>query len=481
MLTAFMLLTPLLQSPDEQSHIDRVVDTGNAGFQEFDENGYSSDMLESFRILELSQDPDPFSAGNAPLRPQQPLGDLSAANEGSGVNQIANHPPAYYAWMGGLRTTAAGLLPMRFWQFDLEFLLLRILNIILMAPLPWILSRTVLNLGMPIRAAWAASLLPLTIPQLAHIGSSVNNDNLLVMASSLSLMYAAKVLSQGLTTPIALAMSGCAAVAVQSKVFGLMLGPFLAVVCLVSWSRNKREWPNVLLVGGILVLSTWTYIRNLLLYGEIYPTLAPPGAPPDVEPFPVDWSVFLSHWIGQTSSSFWGYFGWLHLPLPGWFTTTLSLLIVGVLLIALVRPAAKYVGIMLIPVGIVLAMYFVSSLDSHMRTGVFPAQQGRYLFPVLGSLAVALASATLGLRPRWTVLGLSGIAGAGFFLSVTTLLEGFWGGAGLSKLDSIAAWSPLGWVAVWTLMAAGVMFAGAIVAHIIASQEGGTERAALGT
>lgn len=472
MLLCFMVVIPLFQSPDEQSHVDRVVDTGVTGFQEFDENTYSADLLAGFELLRFAIQPEPFSAEDAPTRPVPNLVDLSDSEAESGVNQIANHPPAYYALLGAARAGVAGVLPKQIWQFDLEILLLRLFNVLLIAPLPWIFAQTARNLELGERAAAAAAILPLCIPQLAHIGSSVNNDNLLVLSSSVAIMLAGRALVTGLLWRIALPMAVAAGIAVQTKIFGLLFGPFLLIVCLVAVRRRPRQLTAAFVVGLILLASSWTYVRNLVVYREVYPSKPPVGAPPEVDPFAIDWLDFLANLAANTSRSFWGKFGWLWLPLPSLWTTLLSLALVAALAYALIRPPARYVRIMLIPVGIVGGMYLYTSYVGHATTGVFPAQQGRYLFPALGSAAIAVAALALRKHGRLVLPFMASVAVIGLILSMEIIFTAFWAGSGLTKFSSMTAWSPLGQGALVILALGCLAFIGGLALALWLSRSG---------
>jgi small subunit ribosomal protein S36 len=464
-LISFMLAVPIYQAPDEHSHVDRVLDTAVAGFVEYDENQYSADLLASARIMQLRAAPDPRAAEEAPARPQPNLADLSDSAEESGLNQLANHPPAYYSLLGAVSTAITALLPKDVWQHDLYVLLLRLLTMAMIAPLPWIFARTAANLRMRAEVTWVAAAVPLTIPQLAHIGSTVNNDNLLVLATSLSIMVAARVLTDGLSMQRAVAMSAAGALALQTKIFGMLLWPFLGIVCLVVLARWPRQWRGVLVVGAIMTLGSWTYLRNLLVYGDPYPSQGAPGAPPDVPGFVVDWSDFLSMLAYNTSGTFFGRFGWLYIHLPGWWTTALSILAVLAIAITLIRPRLGLdVRIMMLPAIVVCGLYFYTSYVSHARTSLFPAEQGRYLYPALASLAIAVAVAYGWRWPRWILTAMSAIAVAGYVMSMWLVIETFWGGARFERFDSIQAWSPLGSASLILLGLGGALVVGGLIA-----------------
>ena len=63
---------------------------------------------------------------------------------------------------------------------------LRLLSAALLLPLPLLAAAAARRLGAGPPVAIAAALLPLGVPQLAHVGASLNNDVLLVLLGALS-------------------------------------------------------------------------------------------------------------------------------------------------------------------------------------------------------------------------------------------------------------------------------------------------------
>jgi hypothetical protein len=459
-LVLFMLAVPIYQAPDEATHVDRILQTSVAGFPEYDELRYSPEVIASTRLVALSARPDPYRAEDAPARPLPTFAALSAGPaDPDAVNQLAGHPPAYYALMGGARTLLTALLPRAAWQFDRDVLLLRTLNVLLMMWLPWVLARTAAALGMLPWQTWVAAALPLCIPQLAHIGSAVNNDNLLISASAVATMLAAQVLRVGLRWAPTLGMAVATAVAIQTKIFGWALVPLVAVVCVVALRRHGHGWWRLTAVAALVAAAGWTYLRSLLLYGHPYPTLAPVGQPVAPEGFSLALPAFLAHLAANTTHSFVGRFGALWLALPRPWTLLVSAGLLACLVIAVVRPSRPGVRLLQLPVLTVAVMYVVTALLVHLETGAYAAQQGRYLFPVVASLGVAVASALAGIGPRGAGALVMATTVIGWLLSVWTLTWGFWAGSGIvGRLASIAAWSPIGGVGVLLLLCAAMCF-----------------------
>ena len=71
-------------------------------------------------------------------------------------------------------------------------------------------------------------------------------------------------------------------------------------------------------------------------------------------------------------------------------------------------------------------------------------------------MAVGSASRLAG--PTRAGLLAAALAGIGWLLSAKVLVTGFWAGSGLGRLESLEAWSPLGWVGPVLLMASVCAF-----------------------
>jgi hypothetical protein len=247
-------------------------------------------------------------------------------------------------------------------------------------------------------------------------------------------------------------------VAIQTKIFGWALVPMVAVVALMALRGRRRDWPQVAVAALLVAASGWTYLRNLLLHGHPYPVQAPAGQPVAPDDFSFSVVAFVAHLVANTTQSFVGKFGTLWLSLPRPWTLLISVALVAALVVAVARPGVRGLRVLLLPIAVILALYLFTSTVAHLSTGQYAAQQGRYLFPVVGSLALAVACAARWLG-RWPAgIGLATVAGVGWVLSAWTLLTGFWAGSLVGRAASIAAWSPIGAASLAVLLAAAVAF-----------------------
>ena len=169
-------------------------------------------------------------------------------------------------------------------------------------------------------AAVLAAALVAFNPMFLFISGSVNNDNLVVMLSTLALWLILRLDEGRLTFWRFGALGLVIGLAVLSKVNALALIP-LAGLALLRVSRRGRTWRPFLLggaaVGGAVVLVVgWWFVRNGQLYGDplgLNMLVTITGAR---HPQPTLWQL-AGEWQGFLWS-FWGLFGGLNVPMEGW-------------------------------------------------------------------------------------------------------------------------------------------------------------------
>jgi 4-amino-4-deoxy-L-arabinose transferase-like glycosyltransferase len=248
------------------------------------------------------------------------------------------------------------------------------------------------------------------LPQHISVLASVNNDGLAELLIGVILWLLINWLqleSQGLT-------GGRGRRLLTAS--GVMLGlgfltkgtvyPLAILVGLVLLQRFRKDWHGLLQAGLALFLpamllgSLW-WGRNVVVYGgfDILGKAAHDsvvhGQPRTDELIA---NVGLAEAMGRfwrtTFNSFWGQFGWMTVPLPGWVYRSL-LLFSGLVLtgLALAMRQRKLAGRVLYPRPLaVLAGLFVLTLGVHVGYNfTFEQHQGRYLFPALIPIGVGVA------------------------------------------------------------------------------------------
>lgn len=240
-----------------------------------------------------------------------------------------------------------------------------------------------------------------TIPQFAFISAACSNDSLVIAASTATVYWLARLVTQAASKPIALydwvVVGIFVGIAALSKLQGLGLLPLVGVATVII-ARERRDW-RVPLQAALpialpaLLIAGWWYWRNYTLYGDwfgITNLLANNGLRDEG----IRWRNFWGEFRGLRYS-FWGLFGWFNILLPPLIYPFLD----GVTLLALSGPplawlvsrraggkrkTARPIHVLLFSwllIASALLFYWLSQATS---------SQGRLFFPALSAFAVLL-------------------------------------------------------------------------------------------
>jgi 4-amino-4-deoxy-L-arabinose transferase-like glycosyltransferase len=160
------------------------------------------------------------------------------------------------------------------------------------------------------------------LPQFLFISGAISNDNLATMLSAATLWQLARLMKRGLAIKSAVVLGLFVGGALLAKVSTIALIPVvLLVIAYLTW--RKRAWLQGIQAGAVFlavvaIIAGWWYVRNVQLYGEIYP-FTPLAALVGARPTPSD----LWRWIGAEGEglrlSAWGVFGWFNILSSPWF------------------------------------------------------------------------------------------------------------------------------------------------------------------
>jgi small subunit ribosomal protein S36 len=364
-------------------------------------------------------------------------------------NQMVQHPPAYYA---------LGALVLKAWPgsvdkmpYDQVVSVLRLLSIVLMTPLPllvWAAGRRLTEAS----TAVAAAAMSVGIPGLTRVGANVQNDDLLILATSAMLVGLVRVVTGDLTRRTAVFVGLLTALALFTKGFALVLP--VVVVAAYAVHRRAGVKPGLwaLVVGGVLG-GPW-YLMNLVRFGKIQTEGL--GAKADAlfrgqandEPHPL--TTYVHHTASLLTRRFWGAIGIPDLPsLPSWLAWLLTILITVLIGVAVARCGGRrqQLGVMLLPIPLMLVIVVAGSLHWWQFNGELPGVQGRYLYPgLLGLLLVVATGLASLLRSRRNLAPLVAI-GAAFVLQAWALaivLGTYWvpGHDLVAGAKGVFHWSP---------------------------------------
>ncbi len=527
------VVAPLGEAPDEPAHLALVLHLADGhGYPAYDGLTNQAAIIRLCRTYASAtracpREGEPVTPTSMRLHPRseapdkadRPAWDDEGGDASVGqINQMPQHPPLYYQAMATVlraeRAVNGG--PM---SADRELALLRLVNAAMLAPLPllawWAARRFRLGEG----AAVTASVAVFAIPMLTHIGSTLNNDNLLTLLAAVGAALLAGVLRGDRSLRTAVAVGAVAGLALLTKAFGMVLIPAIVVAYLLGTADHthapapdpadpdpaggevgggEEEWgwrerlravvgPIGAAGAAVLVLAGWWYVGVRARTGQFAPTvessritsaLAPPGFQPDLVAFAREYAT-------NVNNRFWGSFGWYTIRFPSWLAT-LCTLVVAVLVGIALAPRRDRSGsnrlqrlALLVPLVALGGLVFLRAWSLYSTSSKFQFLQGRYLFAGIVGLLVLVAIGLERTVGRWAP-----VAAAGFALLIQAealrrCLQGWWGGPGLGprgQLQAMVAWSAwpgelIGVLAVVAL-AAGAWFLVALVRFVLQAGDG---------
>jgi 4-amino-4-deoxy-L-arabinose transferase-like glycosyltransferase len=341
----------------------------------------------------------PFSDRAYPARGQRSSFDALGGDRAGTYpipNQMVQHPPLYYAIGAGLMHLIPGSHHL---SFDRWVAILRYMSILMVAPVPilaWATVRALVGEGPP---AVVAAALPLALPNLARIGGSVNNDNLLTVLTAAVILYCAKIIAGDLRARTGLIVGLLLGLDCLTKGYALVLPVVVLAAYVVAWLRHKRRpWAPV----GCAALVTaavggWWWIRNIVLFHVVQPdgigaagkkaffSKPRPGFTTDQFIPKFFWGIMIRTWGG------------IGLPEHPLLSPTLCWIwtgfVIGAALLALGFGLRGRVGrwaalIFVLPTILILALPTEASHHQYLISGDLPGDQGRYLYPSVTAVGV---------------------------------------------------------------------------------------------
>ncbi len=410
--------TPAWQVPDEPAHYNYVRQVAAGGCCPVLEAG-DWDMDYLARLTASGFDP-------------QILDDLPT------VQYEDHQPPLYYLLAAPVYAVSGGGL-----------LALRLFSALLGAGVVLcIYGAARAASGGPATVALGAAAFAAFLPQHVAMMAGVNNDSLAELIIGIGLLLTLWLLTPDVPRrfrPGPVALGVVMGLGLLTKASTLLLGPVMVLAIALRWWQGADRRPHDLirawalfLLPALLLGALW-WGRNISVYG--WPDvmgLARHDAVVVGQPRTADWiaregfGAWLSDGVRITFQSFWGQFGWMGVPMPGWVYAAL-----------LAFTAVSYVG--LIPLAVrarrdghlaparrdvllvMAALYLLGIAQFIYYNMAFVQFQGRYLYPALAAYALAytagwhgwagLLAARTGWRPvRWLPVAVMwGLAGLSAF------------------------------------------------------------------
>lgn len=480
-------LQPVYRGLDEPAHVDMVVSLPDPLDWPAPGEKAIDDRLRA--TWDEAGHDGPASARLPPEDAPLPKDERPSFAEAGGTgldraqNQMVQHPPLYYVLAAAGRSLVPGATS---WPYDRQIALLRLLSALLVVPLPLLCWLTARRLRLGTSAAAAAACLPLLMPSVQRVGSSVTNDGLLVLLVGVATVLSVAVAGGDLRRRTAVGLGLVTAGALLTKGLALALLPVAATAYAAAAVRTGT-WRRVLVPGLLAIalaggLGGWWYVRNLVLHGAVQPNgYRGGGLPYDRSPGG-GWAVWAPDYAEAMLFRFWSSLGLPEPPaLPEGLSQglTVALLVLVLLALAVASGRRSLVAVALLPFAGLLALVSVGSWLNHLEYDRMIGVQGRYLYPGLAGVCAAAALALARLAgPLRRALPLAVLLGAVplQLLAVQSELETWWTPAGdpadlVDGVRNLATWSP--WpdavvLAVWLAAPLAVLVACGTAAYATA-------------
>ncbi|MTD16022.1 DUF2142 domain-containing protein [Nakamurella sp. YIM 132087] len=413
---AYLVVTPTLYAADEFFHYDRVLAAEHG--QVFVTPGDFHVSVGAARVKAIVSADEvilgrtTLATSEAPDRSTRDSFDELGGNSRPAtgpLNYMAQHPPLYYTLMGSALRVIPGSDSM---PGDVEILVLRLLNLLLLIPLPWLsllTARCLLGSG-PV--VFACAFLPLLVPGVLRGAVTINNDNLSILIGAVAALCVAKIIRghDGWKLAAVCAVTCVAASLTKGTVLVLMAAiPGAYVLQAVRTRRLPGAAVIATLSAGALASTAW-WIANKIRYGKFSPDAIDPSAfsryrlPGE----PVDMGAFIYKATVVMPARFWGSLGVLEPPAPPYVLTTVLTLAVAAAFVVALR--VKRVRIIVLIFAAQLVVFGLSVLytswSAYQVTVGISGLQGRYFYPALFSVvfpSIVAVGNLLRRRPRLVV------------------------------------------------------------------------------
>jgi hypothetical protein len=404
-LLLWALVTPAFRGPDEPQHVStamrlaigdgyppfptaRIDDAVRAAGRWVGFPGLSRVFTDTVPLA-----PRPSDLADAPSLAELRVGDYDRDTEL--FDQMTQHAPAYYAYLAG----GAVLLDLDSRSPAAVVLVLRLMSILLLVPVPWLIARSGLLMGLPPSLSAAGAFIPAGWIQFTHIGALVNNGTLLVLAASVLTWLLIPVVGGDVGLRRAGAIGAVLSVALLTKGFALGFVPLVALAYLAALrharpAKSVRPW--VVLAATSIPGLSW-YAANLVRYGTPQPSSVL-ADDPTVEPGPfADWAV---GFFDTFSDSTWAMLGWAETPLPTAIHASASLGLLALMGLGAWRLRRRGIEVLILLGTIALPLLIVlyGSWQAWGAFGQVTGAWGRYVFTGVVALAVLACAA---LVPVW--------------------------------------------------------------------------------
>jgi len=366
-------------------------------------------------------------------------------------NWMVQHPPLYYVFMAAVLKTFPDW---RNHPYNVVLGYLKLINLIFVIPLPlfaWAAARRMTGNRIVSATAGVSAVL---IPHIQHLGSSINNDNMLLFEASLLTVLLAYVVRGDSSRRTAIFVALVTTAALLTKGTALLFIPWVLIAYLILW-RRSGSWsgtgmrravvPAAIALVGSGVLGGWWWARNKIAYGvvQVNGDLADQhriARRPSITTFGDSGQEFVVTFIRNMTNTFW--LDTTERPVPltiAWVSNGLSIVTGAVILIGILRAFRKRLGgasdvelhrsdvLLVLSLPALVSLILLKGAWAAWRTAMVPnGQQGRYLYPAVVGLLILFAVGLRVLAGRRAVLAATVAIGITQLMMAVALISSYW-------------------------------------------------------
>lgn len=269
--------------------------------------------------------------------------------------------------------------------------------------------------------ALGAAVITAFNPQFIFTNGAVNNDGLLTALCSLALLFSIRLITRGPSLKRYVGLGIVVGLAGVTKLTGLGLLVVVLSALLVLAARHSPKEAikgGVIIVGLVILLAGWWYVRNWVLYHD--PTgmnvfFEALGGPPGRD-------LTLGKLVDELEGfklSYWAVFGWFNVLASAWvyrFFDLLVLLGIVGLPLAVVRGLKKTQVLSFSWLLLMLIWIAVVGVGYVRYNQMIDAATGRLVFPAIACFSILLSWGLTQLPPEGRAGGLVATLGAAMFL-----------------------------------------------------------------
>lgn len=492
LLCVWSVLVPVLRAPDEVFHVDLVLHV--AATQSYpDYNGERVDpgLMAARDLMQTRRRSSHLLAREAIPRSRRPsIREMKVTpSTPRAGNQMPQHPPLYYAVTAAAFRVVTGIAPSSFFHaFDRQIGLLRLFSALLIAPLPLLIWLVARRIGLSAPASLAAAIVPLAIPQLTHLGSSVNNDNLFILLSGVLTLSIARLATGDVRDRTVVVASIWCGLLLFTKALAALFPIWIFAAVAVGRTRigqRPRLRDAALITVTTVVFGGWWWIRNLIVFHQISPSIETEGRLATRNGFTPDWGRWVRLAFRNIGKTFFGDFGgydvWIRVGVMilAWIVlgVCVALACFGPRRGAYRRLPARAISLLLLAPFLLSGLFTLANAARlYRRSGQPVLLQGRYLFAGIVGVCVliGIAAATVGVRfprlERRSPIIVLVLAALMQMLGMKTVINYYWGAVDATLRDRFAAlkaWSPWPVFWLWLTVIVGAVVIGVTAVRVV--------------